>query len=199
MAVQSQTSVLAEALRLLNAGEFGRALTLIERVRVSAPWSWGALLVNAIIRLRMKHPDLAMSSLLQAFALSPGNEDVLYRLGECSLSMKEYAIAEAWFLRAALIRPDWADPYFMIGSTYYFLGKHAAAVKWLAKAVRSRPNWAAAHFAVGRALFLTGQRAAASPWLAQAAALDPGFRKHEEFLLATLTPDDFEVWFAEPL
>ena len=113
--------------------------------------------------------------------------------------MNQYADAESWSLRAVSVRPNWADPYFMIGSNYYALRNYAAAAEWLARAVACRPNWAAAQFAVGRTLFLSGQRSAASSWLSKAVALDPGFRKHEEFLLATLTPDDFETWFAEPM
>lgn len=188
-----------EALRLLNAGRPGPALAVAKQALAAQPWSPRALVIHAIICVRAKRFDLAMPSLVRALALNPGNEDVLYRLGQCSLGMNEFADAEAWSLAAASVRPDWADPYFMIGSNHYTLGNHAAAAEWLAKAAARRPNWAAAQFAVGRTLFLSGQRAAATSSLAKAVALDPGFRKHEEFLMATLTPDDFEVWFTEPM
>lgn len=199
MAVQRPADPLNEALRLLRSGEFARALTLTASVRAAAPWSDRAFLIHAIIRIRTQSFELAMPTLLRAIALNPGNGDTLHQLGQCALRMNQYADAETWSLRAVSVRPSWADPYFMIGSNHYALGNFTVAAEWLAKAVACRPNWAAAQFAVGRVLFLSGQRAAAGLWLAKAAALDPGFRKREEFLMATLTPDDFEAWFTEPM
>ena len=199
LAAQHSSRAPNDALRWLNAGKLGHALALSEQALTATPWSVSALVIHAIIRIHAKRFDIALASLMRAFALNPHDGNVLYRLGQCTQSMNEFIAAENWSLKAVSVRPDWADPYFMIGSNHHILGNYAVAAEWLAKAVVRRPNWAAAQFAVGRTLFLSGQRSAANSWLSKAVALDPGFRKHEEFLLATLTSDDFEAWFAEPM
>lgn len=135
---ESHAATIQDASNLYEAGQFGQALRLFDRLSVEPITDYvaeQARFFGLLCRLELQHPDAAerLSAYLLASPQSPYLSKGAFALGHAAFIARDYPQAEAWFSRVDRSRvpyQDLEDYLFESGYSLFQNGKFDQAINW---------------------------------------------------------------------
>jgi superkiller protein 3 len=126
---------------LIEIGENGQALALLEEVEDSVQGSPERLTRFGILLLSLKQPDRALNVLQAAAHLAPRDAQVVFQLGRAYLDLDRFPEAVSAWERAIKLDPKLAEAYNHLGYLHAERGqKLDQAVRWLQRALQLDPT-----------------------------------------------------------
>jgi len=153
----SAAAVVAEGLKLHQAGRFAAAAAAYRRALAIKPDDFDALHLLGVIFHQCGHHAEAAQQIDIALAQSPDNVFALNNLGIVLGTMHRFADALSRYERALALQPDYVEAWLNRGNALLGLGRFAEAVASYDRALALRPNYAEAHSNRGSALTALGR------------------------------------------
>ena len=136
---------LAEATRLLRAGQPERAAELCDALLLLQPRHPEALHLGGIIAMRLRRLDQAIDRLRRAAMLQPHNPAVLSDLGVALEMAGKRADAETAYRAALALDPGYADALLNLGRLLVALARDNEAADCYVAVLARRPDLPEAH------------------------------------------------------
>ncbi|MEX2218080.1 MAG: tetratricopeptide repeat protein [Phycisphaerales bacterium] len=133
-------SAVVQAVQMLEAGQPGRALPLLQRAHQRAPRDPGVCNALAAVLLALQQAEQAEFYAQRGLALAPGDPALLTNLGNILAARGNSDGALEALRRAAAIAPGAPQPRQGIGNILRLRGEHTAASREYERALASAPG-----------------------------------------------------------
>ena len=164
-----------KAVALLQAGQYGQARALLEKVCAADRRDAEAWYLLGAAHQHLDDHFGAETSYVQALALHPDHAETLYHLGFAQEMQGKLEQAVASYRHALEIEPDHIRVLCNLGLTLQALGKPAEAAGCYEQALRRDPAEAILHFNLSNALRELGQHETAAEHYRSAIRLKPDY------------------------
>ncbi|HXL99866.1 MAG TPA: tetratricopeptide repeat protein [Rhizomicrobium sp.] len=177
LARKKSNGILRRALKVWRRGDIARASQLALAATTADAGNAQAYHVLAMALERMGHMHKALVTYERAFALDPGDPDLLLNLGLTAWNMKMVDAAARMFRLFIAARPDSPLGYNNLGSVQCDQGDSAIAIETLRAAIYRMPEQAILWNSLATVLADDGRAEESVVFYREAIKLDPAFAR----------------------
>jgi Flp pilus assembly protein TadD len=138
--VSGAPATIAEAFRLLQAGDAAAALATSREIIARQPGHARAYLAAGLALRMMGRPGESRAAIEEAVRLDPADHGAAYEQGMALAALGDADAARDCYRRAAQLRPDFAAAHFALGMDALARGDWSVAAVALESAVRHDPR-----------------------------------------------------------
>jgi tetratricopeptide (TPR) repeat protein len=168
-------TLLATAIEMHQAGQFGPAAQLYQRILADDGSNAVALHLLGVLHHQQRENTRAVELIGRAVALQPNVPAFHANLAEAYRALGQHERAIGCCRTALVLRPDFPEALSNLGLALQAVGRRAEAVEQFRRALSLRPGFAPAHNNLGIALRESGQGEEALEHFRRAVELDPAF------------------------
>lgn len=141
-----QRDPLAEGMAAYESGNYDAALPLLAEALEQEPFRVQTYVTIAKIHQALGELDKAEEYYYSAHCMDPGQDRVVYHLGEVAHARQDYTTAEHYFQMAVAQNPNFTDGFIRLGITFLDQKRLAEATKAFERAVYLDRKAVVAHY-----------------------------------------------------
>lgn len=147
---QARPKALDDGIRLLEQGQFQKALGVFEEFQNKFPDDPQVFSLLGVSHSALGHYDTAISFFRKATQANPKDFEAYFNLAVTYRKITRTRLALAALKKSVSINPDFADAHYLLGVVYFYeKSESRRARQYFKKAVDLNPSFADAHYGLG--------------------------------------------------
>ncbi|MCS7228971.1 MAG: tetratricopeptide repeat protein [Candidatus Kryptonium sp.] len=171
MAITSIKKSLEKARRYFESGKFLHSIQIYHKLINEFPNFVDVYTELAFVYTKLGKESFAEKLLRRAYEIEPGNEEVLFMLGNICLKTKKFDEAIKFFTPLAKI--DYPIVHYNLGLAFYYKGNHLEAEAEFKKVLKLDPNFPKVFESLGEVLIKRGSYEEAVEYLQRGIKKEP--------------------------
>jgi len=167
--------LLAQALKVHQAGKFHEAAVLYERVLKVAPENAEALHLSGLVAHQQGNIDDAIKRIKHAIRVRPNSATFIGNLSAVLTASKRFEEAAQCHKRLVALNPENHGAWFGLGDIYQQCGQFEEAIKAYTKAIKIQPDHIGSYHNLGAAYHAQGEQKQALKCFQAVLKINPEF------------------------